>query len=123
MAADSIHSLNRNRPDTSRAVIVGLLSWGCKAERSSTEFRLETGVSRRDFLAGGISLGAFALPAVLELSRAASPQDNAPIRRRAKSVIVLQDVTVRSFMKGLLQSLTAKACVLLKHTPYDERVE
>ena len=52
-------------------------------------FGFETGVSRRDFLAGGISLGAFALPAAPRNLGAASQQDSATIKRRAKSVIVL----------------------------------
>lgn len=49
-------------------------------------FKLETGLSRRGFLRGGLSLGAFGLPAAPRLARAASQEGS---DRRAKSVIVL----------------------------------
>jgi hypothetical protein len=48
-------------------------------------FTLETGVSRRGFLAGGLSLGAFGLPAAAEFAHAVGSEN----ARRAKSVIVL----------------------------------
>lgn len=52
-------------------------------------FRLETGLSRRDFLAHGCSLGAFGFPTLARCVHAASQQGNAPRNRSAKSVIVL----------------------------------